>query len=432
MENHTFDNLLGSWCNQTRKCDGIPSSVKLSDGSVATPTVAPDIVPNVDHSVAAQKLAMNCVKGSPCAMNGWELITNGCASPAYGCISYYPTSVQPNLTALANAYAVATRAFTQQNAPSWTGHMDLVAATADGFQGDLPYPPYKGAPNPAPGWGCDSWKTAPYLPVNGKPVPQQPSCVPDYQLSRPNGGAFEPTIAPQVPTIMNEMDAAKPAVSWRIYGTAPYGTPKFFGLGYIWDTCPTFASCLYTQQINNVYDAGQFFTDTAQGNLPQVTFLMPAGTQGQYSGHNQFSNAAADNWVGKVVSTVQSSPLWSSTAIIIHWDDCGCFYDHVPPPIGPDGRQMGARVPFLVVSPWAKTGVVDSTPMTDTGSILKFIELTFNLPSMNVNDGNSYNLSGMFNFAMPPRLKRVHTVWRPLSAKQLTVTPAMLQDTSGT
>jgi phospholipase C len=34
-------------------------------------------------------------------------------------------------------------------------------------------------------------------------------------------------------------------------------------------------------------------------------------------------------WVGAVVNAIGQSPYWSSTAIIITWDDWGGWFDHV-------------------------------------------------------------------------------------------------------
>ena len=48
-----------------------------------------------------------------------------------------------------------------------------------------------------------------------------------------------------------------------------------------------------------------------------------------------------DNWIGKVVNALQASPDWSSTAMFITYDDCGCFYDHVPP--GQESRRHACR-----------------------------------------------------------------------------------------
>src|SRR6516225_4927565 len=50
LENHSFDSLLGYWCDSHRgRCPrgGMPSSVKLSNGAVVKPSHDPDVVPIV-------------------------------------------------------------------------------------------------------------------------------------------------------------------------------------------------------------------------------------------------------------------------------------------------------------------------------------------------------------------------------------------------
>ena len=182
-----------------------------------------------------------------------------------------------------------------------------------------------------------------------------------------------------MPTILGEMDAA--GVPWRIYAAPPgHGTTQ-------WSGCPSFASCLDTGELANLVPTAQFTKDAAAGNLPAVSFVMPAGTGfAKFSEHNGQSNAAGDNWAGQVAGAVMSSADWASSALVITWDDCGCFYDHVPPPLAPDGRQEGPRVPFIVVSPYARPGFTDSTVTSSTGSILAFIESDFGLAPLNAND----------------------------------------------
>jgi phospholipase C len=306
---------------------------------------------------------------------------------------------------------VEDHAFTQADSPSWGGHLNEFAATTDRFTGDNPG---NGGITSA-GWGCDSGMLANWVSPRGI-TRSIPSCIPDYSLGLPNGGAFEPTPAAHVPTIMDEMAAA--GVSWKIYSSLK-GTK-----GYVWAGCPSFADCLDTSQAARQVADAQFFTAAAAGRLPAVSFVMPNLNVSQ---HNDESNAAGDNWIGKVASAVMASPDWSSTALIITYDDCGCFYDQVPPPLAPDGRQMGPRVPFLVISPYAKPGYTDSTVTSNTGSILAFIESTFGLPALNVDDAKAYNLSGMFNFAQAP-LAPKRMLWRHLPTRDYRVSPSAAHD----
>src|SRR5215470_17253989 len=107
LENHSFDNVLGYWCNANPgRCPdgGMPSSVTLSSGTVVKPSVTPNTIPQVNHSVASQLAAMNITGGKP-LMNGWQNIPVagtqlGCsATYHYSCISGYEPASIPNETA---------------------------------------------------------------------------------------------------------------------------------------------------------------------------------------------------------------------------------------------------------------------------------------------------------------------------------------------
>jgi len=80
-------------------------------------------------------------------------------------------------------------------------------------------------------------------------------------------------------------------------------------------------------------------------------------------------------WVARVVDAVMRSPDWDSTAIFVTWDDWGGFYDHVAPP-RVDGNGYGPRVPGLVISPYARRGLVDHQVLS-ADAYAKFIEDDF-------------------------------------------------------
>jgi phospholipase C len=127
---------------------------------------------------------------------------------------------------------------------------------------------------------------------------------------------------------------------------------------------------------------------------------------------------------------VEHSPDWSSTAVFITFDDCGCFYDQVPPGINADGTRQGPRVPLIIVSPYAKPGYTDTTPTTFAG-ILAYTEHTFGLSPLGLNDAHAYPFTNAFNYAQAP-LHPVTMVTRPLpaSARRIHLTPALLHDPS--
>jgi phospholipase C len=106
---------------------------------------------------------------------------------------------------------------------------------------------------------------------------------------------------------------------------------------------------------------------------------------------------AGDNWIGQVVQAIENGPDWNSTAIFITYDDCGCFYDHVPPPSG-----LGIRVPMVIVSPYAVPEGNDSN-VASFASLLAFTEHTFGLSPLSNVDANAYDYAGSFNFSQQPR-----------------------------
>ena len=418
MENHSFDNLLGFWCDaHPGRCPdgGMPASVRLSDGAVVRPSVAPDTVPNVQHSVQAQQAAIDGGR-----MDGWASIPGGsCSARAgYRCITGYQPAQIPNLTALAGHFAISDRTFSVADSPSWEGHMAMVAASTDQFYGDNP----SRAPGvrPGPGWGCDSNKVTTWVAPGGT-LRSVPSCVPAKRHNLRFGGAFRRTPVSTLPTIMDRLDAAR--LSWRIYG-AIRGA-KGYG---VWDICPTFAGCLDTGQDANLVPDGRFMSDARAGRLPSFSVVTPGGSDFLSGCHNEMSITACDNWIGQLVGAVEKSPDWSSSVVFITFDDCGCFYDQVAPPTEPDGSQDGLRVPLLIVSPYVRPGYTDTSTTTYAG-ILAYTEHTFGLSPLGINDAGAYDFSRAFSYAQAPA-SRVRMVLRPLpaSARGIRLTPALASD----
>lgn len=80
----------------------------------------------------------------------------------------------------------------------------------------------------------------------------------------------------------------------------------------------------------------------------------------------------------------------------------GRFYDHVRPPRGPNPRiEYGFRVPAIIISPYARAGYVDHTPLTFF-SILAFTERIFGLPAMGATDAKANELFSSFDFQQKP------------------------------
>jgi len=155
---------------------------------------------------------------------------------------------------------------------------------------------------------------------------------------------------------------------------------------------------------------GQILTDITGGTLQQVSWVIPTGND---SDHAKGNAGCGPSWITEIVNDIGNSPTyWQNTVIIIAWDDWGGWYDHVPPPkVVNDGTSWGSgyvygfRVPMIVISPYTKKAYISKTPH-DFGSILKFIENTYNLPSLGTADANALDgpnsLSDIFQFTSAP------------------------------
>jgi hypothetical protein len=76
--------------------------------------------------------------------------------------------------------------------------------------------------------------------------------------------------------------------------------------------------------------------------------------------------------VTNVINAAMKGPDWNETAVFLTWDDWGGFYDHVEPP-KVDVNGYGIRVPGLLISPWARAGLIDHQTLSFDG-YLKLIE----------------------------------------------------------
>ncbi len=398
QENHSFDNVLGAWCAETKHCNGATTGT-LYGGHPIRLTKANDIVARAEHTVHGQTTAIDGGK-----MDGFSLNYFCTAQSDYACYTQYQPSEIPNIIALANGFTVSDATFEDGPAPSWGSHLDAVAATFDAFTGDLPRAGTDGVLGA--GWGCDSGYDAPWRSSSGK-LRWEPACVPDYALDPttfPYGGAYRPTPVAHVNTIMDELDTA--GISWKIYAGLG-GTGN--GNGYGWAICPSFADCRYTQEFDNVVQTNNVVKDAHAGALPSFSVVTPTQVDSQ---HNEDSMAIGDNWIGQVVSSIENGPDWSSTAIFLTWDDCGCFYDHVTPPPG-----LGIRVPMVIISPYAKSHSTDST-VADFASVLAFTEHNFGLSPLGSEDASAYDYSGAFDYSQTP-LAPVAVTNTPISSAEL-------------
>jgi phospholipase C len=144
----------------------------------------------------------------------------------------------------------------------------------------------------------------------------------------------------------------------------------------------------------NVRDFSSFTVDMASASPPAVAFVQPSPAHSMHPGGGSISNGV--EWLDSLVRQVQASAIWPHTAIVVVWDTSGGWWDHVPPP-QVDAQGLGARVPLLVISPFAKKNYISHMQMDDV-SILKFVQATFGLTPLNSRNQLGNDLGDMFSF----------------------------------
>ena len=277
-----------------------------------------------------------------------------------------PGEVQPYFQ-LAQRYTFGDRMFETSQGPSFPAHQFIIAGTSAPSVGGI-YGDYFVAENPSlldpTGCGSPSHETVALIDPAGL---ESASTYPCFEH----------------PTLMDSLDKA--GISWRYYAPTP---------GLIW-TAPNAIQHLRTgKDWNNVIiPQSRVLTDIAANELAQVVWVIPDGSA---SDHPALNDGSGPSWVASIVNAIGRSAYWKETAIIITWDDWGGWYDHVAPPIY-NVYEYGFRVPLIVVSPYARSGYV-SHVNHDFGSILRFIETVFSLPTLGYADARADDLSDCFDF----------------------------------
>ena len=220
---------------------------------------------------------------------------------------------------------------------------------------------------------------------------------PPYPPQRPRPVMRTPQT---LPTIGDRLDAA--GVSWRWYATGWGSGADAVKNGLV----PHHNPFQYVKRIMetsegraHLADASDFTAALANGTLPSVSFVKPHALK---NAHPLSSTVgAADRWIGEMVRAIMASPLWPRTVVVITYDEGGGWFDHVRPPTL-DRFGLGTRVPTLVVSPYARRGVVGHGQY-DHASILKLIEWRFGLPPLTDRDAAAGVFLEAFDFSQAPR-----------------------------
>ena len=206
-----------------------------------------------------------------------------------------------------------------------------------------------------------------------------------YLAAATSGGIIDDNVPAtlDVEPIFKQLDGK--GISWRVYGFTKW-----------------YESFAYVQQSSSkgkFARGSEFLKDVKQKTLPQVSWIIgaPGGDEHPPKNIREGETSVAND----IVNPIGASSYWNSAAIFITWDDYGGFYDHaVPPQV--DSYGYGFRVPCLVISPFAKSGFVDSK-VNDHTSILKFVEERYRLSPLTKRDAAANDMAEAFDFSGQPR-----------------------------
>ncbi|HZY99444.1 MAG TPA: alkaline phosphatase family protein [Candidatus Baltobacteraceae bacterium] len=310
-------------------------------------------------------------------MNGFDLEGTGTLGfgPPAGTVpyAYLDHSEIAPYRAMAKNYVLVDHMFPTEFGTSFTAHQDLIAGTT---QIDRTHS-LVDVPLPGPPWGCEA-------PYNTYTV------LVNTQRQLSNNGPY-PCFT-QYATMADTLDAKH--VSWKYY--AP--TTGVFA-GQVWSAFTAIKNVYHGPDRQKIVSPEtRALTDPANGILPAVSWVIP---DLNWSDHPIVQSNLGPQWVGDVVNAIGKSKYWKSAAIVILWDDWGGYYDNAPPK-QLDYVGLGIRVPCLIISPYAKRGYVSHTTY-EFGSILKFVEDTFGLASLNTSDVRATSIEDSFDFGQAPR-----------------------------
>lgn len=325
MENHSFDQMLGSL---TKSCPGL-------DGvDAANPKTNPDY-PDGTHLIRQAPTTLTSINLDPAHEfvnvnhqldNGGTGFVRDYAQAHPNCpddlkaqiMGYYPDGFLPVLHTLAKNFVVCDRWFSSMPGPTWPNRFFAHSGTCKGHV-KMPSGVFDS------NWHCYDQLTV-------------------YQrLSEKN-------------------------ISWKIYHDGE---------------AQSLVMIRQLEYITHYHDMDDFYSDAAgpEASFPQYVFIEPC-----YSGKNENDQhpptdiMRGELLVAKVYNAIRNNDaLWKSTLLVVTYDEHGGFYDHVPPPatVAPDDDtkefsfdRLGVRVPTVLVSPWLDAAVLHTE--FDHTSLLRY------------------------------------------------------------
>jgi len=348
-DGHSFDNIFGTFPG----ADGIPADVCMpndpanpASGCVAPLWVGDRTVPRLGQTAAVFDAQYDNGK-----MDGFVHAQAEAGSDAPLVMGHYDERDVPFSWNVADAYVLFDRFFSSAKGGTLQNHMYWVSGTA----------------------GTD------------------PAVIP------PDGFG-------DLQTIFDRLQAA--GIDWKFYVQNYDRTVTFRNSQAMIDRpaqverVPLLAFARFVDDprfSSHIVDLAEYYRDLDAGTLPAVSYIVPAG-----GGASTPTSMRTSERLGQsIINALTRSSAWDSSMLLWTYDGWGGWYDHVAPPqVDPSG--YGFRVPATLVSPFARRGFVDDTPL-DFTSVIRFITTNWGLQPLASRDASAQTFMNAFDFANPGR-----------------------------
>jgi phospholipase C len=340
MQNNSFDHLFGTFPNSEGLASSPASYVQVDAAGVA---VHPVLLNNLDprdlnHTQASYVAAYDGGKMDKYAFENGDIAMNYFDNTSVGTASDGTEHGVATLWSYAQQYALADNFFASAMASEPSNMLYMTSASA----------------------GAGSYPFG---------YPQLDACTGAALKSDPNPYAtIDPPLTFQ--NIGDQMNANK--IPWAWYQENFNTEQDASCIDYVPQENPFqyFTSTANSPNVQN-FTMTDFSTTLSSGSPPAVMWIQPAPENSMHPGGANIGNGI--EWLDNLIQTIKASSIWSSAAVVVVWDESGGWYDHVAPPQFSNAIGLGARVPVLLISPYAKSNYISHQQM-DLVSILRFIQ----------------------------------------------------------
>jgi phospholipase C len=424
QENHSFDNYFGTYPG----AENLASALAKTHGfrqydPIGKAWVTPFRIADPDTESPSQSRLVIFSKMNDGAMDRFVATQETVSAKKFGAaaardvglltMAHYDCDTIPYLWKYAHGFALFDHIFSAYAGPSTPSAVSLIAGQAGQTQWARDPSEAVAADDNGPGVPITNDADPAYGPYSetGKThqIPQRYATLMLTLAGRDDAAATNETqgVARDLTAVAS---SGRTPIPWGWYQEG-YVSPTQALPGYeTHHNAPQYFAYLRNNDIfwKNVHDARAMLHALQEGALPdRGIFYIKGASQNNFGwkpanpdpyvqahwlgdddhpGAGDTDAQVGEAFVATFVNAIAHSKYWNDSAIVVTWDDPGGYYDHVPPPkqiACPDAHPCGngPRLPFIVISPYARSGAIVSAPGDQT-SVMKLVERLFGLPTL--------------------------------------------------